>query len=182
MRTITILPALLAATALAACGDADPSGAPEAISDNLSVVLEDTDELSTVRNAMEATGLASLLHGPGTSYTIIAPSDAAFAEITGDEDLEPPVLAALLREHIVPGHLDREAIVSAIESNGGPVRVATVGQGTLEFSHNGDDLLATHSESGLSARMTGAGGQAENGTLLVVDAVLTAPPARDAAA
>ena len=181
--TATVLPLLLAAGALGACGNAGDSGSLDAseVSGSLTTVLGEADDVTQVRNAMASTGLDTMLDGPGTSYTIIAPSDAAFEAAAGEEPLPAPVLAALLREHIIPGHLDSAAIANAIEANGGPVKIATVGQGTLEFSRDGDTLVATHSESGLSARMTGENGQAENGTLLVADALLVTPPADDAA-
>ena len=179
----TLLPLLLAAGALGACGEVgDTAGADTSeVSGSLATVLGEADDITQVRDAMAATGLDTMLDGPGTSYTIIAPRDAAFEAVAGEEALPAPVLAALLREHIIPGHLDAAAIANAIEANGGPVKIATVGQGTLEFSRDGDTLVATHSDSGMSARVTGENGQAENGTLLVADALLVAPPSGDAA-
>jgi uncharacterized surface protein with fasciclin (FAS1) repeats len=180
MKLTFLAPLAMATGVLGACSD----GADDATNDEARVearitsVLANGDDLGILNKAFETTGLATLFDSPGASYTILAPQDAAFSAVKTDEDLPTPVLAAMLREHILPGHLDRASIVDAIEANGGPVTMNTVGTGMIEFSLDGETLTATHSNGGQPAKLSDSAGEAQNGVVLRVDSMLVTPPAQ----
>ena len=181
MKTSIIAPVLLATMTLAACS-AEPDATNEAgaeVQATLLEVLQQTDAASSVADAMGAAGLDSVLEEATGSYTILAPEDGVFEPLTEEGSTPTALLASILREHMLPGQLDIPAIKAAIESNGGPVSVATVGTGTLQFALDGDALTVTHSESGRSAKLSDEAGQAQNGALLLLDSVLVVPPTEE---
>lgn len=178
MKKTIIAPALLALVSLAACGS-DASGDANAATTELTLTeaMEQAPDVSGLLAAIRTAGLTDVFSAPG-GYTVIAPPNAAFAELTGEgEDaVPPPVLAAMLREQMLPGQLDLDSIRQAIADNGGKISVATMGTGMIEFAIEGEDVVATHSDSGLKAKLTGSSVQASNGALLLADSVLVAPP------
>ena len=183
MNKITILPVLLAIAPLSACGS-ESAPAADAQADPASISLADamakSPDVSGLFAAIKEAGLSDIFSAPG-GYTIIAPPNAAFADLTkdGDSPVPPAVLAGMLREHMLPGQLDIDAIRKAIADNGGKVSVRTMGSGMIAFSLEGDDVVATHSESGMKAKLSGSGIQANNGALLLADAALASPPAAE---
>lgn len=178
MNKAIIAPLLALTLALPACSSetTDIDGDTVEVQETVIAVLGDTDNVETLTGAIEATGLNTLFEAPGASYTILAPNDEAFAAL-GDAPPPPAILAAMLREHILPGHLDATTIADAVRANDGSITMATVGNGSVDFTLDGDALVAKHSDSGKTARLTGGQGVAENGAVLVVDTVLVAPPA-----
>jgi uncharacterized surface protein with fasciclin (FAS1) repeats len=174
--------ALAAAAGLTACSsEPETTAAAQGTSnDTLATVLAQTEGFGTASRALGETGLAPIFDGPGT-YTLLAPSDEAFAGL-GDaaeplmaED-QRAVLVALLRNHIVPGQIDVASVRSAIEAKDGPVRMRTLGGGTVSFSLDGENLIV--SGEGQQAGIDTAGEViASNGAMLPIDAVLVRPPA-----
>jgi len=173
--------ALIAASVAGCSGEPDASLPSEgASSETLATVLAETDGLGTASRALVDTGLAPVFDGPGT-YTLLAPGDEAFAALgpAGEglmgED-QRPVLVALLRNHIVPGQIDVDSVRSAIEAKQGPVRMRTLGGGTVSFTLDGENLVV--SGDGQRAAIDTAGQViASNGAVLPIDAVLVRPPA-----
>ena len=177
IRGTTLL--ALSAVTLAAC-----SAAPEentetqalvSAGDTLVAALTGNDDLSVLSEALEQAQLTDLFDGPG-SYTVIAPNDAAF-EALGDAgqalltEEQRPVLIGLLRDHILIGHVTPADISAAAEAGDGSVSMASVGQGEITFTVDGDTLVARNA-SGAEARIVGDAIEAENGAALIVDAVL----------
>ncbi|MHA6334396.1 fasciclin domain-containing protein [Qipengyuania sp. CAU 1752] len=181
MKLTIIAPLAMAAAGLGACSDGagDVTDDEARVEARVSSVLANGDDLGILNKAFETTGLATLFDSPGASYTILAPQDSAFSGVNTSEDLPTPVLAAMLREHILPGHLDRASIVDAIEANGGPVTMNTVGTGMIEFSLDGETLTATHSNGGPPAKLSDSDGEAQNGVVLTIDSLLVTPPVQD---
>ena len=181
MNKKLILPALLALIALAACDSEATSEANAAVTTDstLAEALEQSPDMSGLMAAIEEAGLTGIFSAPG-GYTLIAPPNAAFAELSGegDEAVPPAVVAAMLREHMLPGQFDLDAIRRAIADNGGKVSVATLGTGMIDFAMESDDVVATHSDGGKKVRLTGSSIQANNGALVLVEAALTQPPAQ----
>lgn len=174
------LPALALLLALPACGqDAstpDKSEAAKPQSKALSAAIADSADLKTLSGALASTGISAVFDGKA-SYTVLAPTDGAFAAL-GDKGKalsqpeEKPALAAVLRDHIVPGTLTREDIAKAIEASGGkPVKMRTVGEGTVSFAKSGDDITVTGAD-GSTAKIEGAAIAANNGVALPISAVL----------
>lgn len=76
---------------------------------SLNEALADNDELSTVAGIVETSGLGDLLQEQGDVYTILAPTDGAFAALMGSDNppdlTDPTLLTSLLQYHTikVPG-------------------------------------------------------------------------------
>ena len=177
--------AILIAAALpmiSACGDtsdtAEPavsSSQPATSAQTLATVLAGTDDLDTFSQAINRAELSGIFDGQG-SYTLLAPDDEAFAKL-GDKsaalmkDDQRAVLVALLRDHILPGHLTPDAIEKAIADNGGPVTISTLGEEQIKFAKEGDDLTATN-EAGVKAQFDDDAKTAANGVIIPIDTVL----------
>lgn len=171
---------------LAACSgqEGEAAGGDLATQENMArtvaTMMAGDDELSMTSEALSQTGLSTMLDGP-SSYTVIAPVDAAFENLEGSEALledgtQAPLLAAMLREHIIPGALTPETIRTAIEQKGGPVEMRTLGSGTLTFDEDGEQIVMT-SADGATAHLASAAMVASNGVLFPVDGVLAELPA-----
>ena len=154
------------------------AGQEEPVDRTLAVAIAQAEELSTVSSALSEAGLAGVFDGPG-SYTVLAPQDAAFAKLgegatalTADEN--QALLVAVLRDHILPGHVTPSSIREAIDQNGGRVSMRTLGEGNVEFSLDGEAITVTGDE-GTRARIAGEALAANNGVVIPVDSLLKAP-------
>ena len=175
----------LGAVTLAACSDSVGEAGTTSETDansTIADVLASSGDHSTLAAALSDSGLAKLFEGPG-SYTILAPVNAAFeAEGTGAAELleeeQRPILVAILRGHMIPGHLTAEAIAEAAELGGGPVEMRTLGGGIVTFT-NGEGGLVASGPDGTSVKVTGQAAAANNGVVIPVDGLLAAPPAEE---
>lgn len=170
---------------LAACSGQDSDSAntdlstQEDMARTVATMMAGDDGLSIASEAMSRTGLSTMLDGP-SSYTVFAPNNAAFEALDGadaliEDDTQAPLLAAMLREHIIPGALTPENIRAAIEAKGGAVEMRTLGSGTLTFDQLGDSVVMT-SANGRDARLATAAVIGSNGVLFPIDEVLTELP------
>lgn len=138
--------------------------------------LEGDPHLSTVTSALKSTGIAGVFDGKA-SYTLIAPTDEAFARLgdAGKQLAKPEqkaALAAILRDHIVPGYLTAQDISKAIAAAGGrPVRMRTMGTGRLSFTRSGSDIVVT-ARDGSTGKLVGEAIAGKTGIALPVDTVL----------
>jgi uncharacterized surface protein with fasciclin (FAS1) repeats len=154
-------------------GETAASSAPSG--ETLAQALNDAGDLSTLSEALRDTGLNQVFDNAG-SYTIFAPTDAAFdklgdAESTLMQQDRRAVLTAVLRDHIVPGYLTPNDIGTAIDSEGGRVKVQTMGDHKLTFTRDGDSYRVTN-EDGSTATIAGAPLTASNGVAIPLDGVL----------
>ena len=168
--------------ALAACSNkADTTGkqasstSSQSSGKTLAQAIASTDDLSTVSGALRDTGLAEVFD-KGGSYTMLAPDDAAFAKLgEAGKSLSQPdnraEMAAVLRDHIVPGYLTPDDIKSAIDAQHGSAKVTTMGDHELTFTRAGDDLQVT-SDDGSRARIASDAVEAGNGVAIPIDGVL----------
>lgn len=161
------------ALALAACGS-------DLSESELTEVVADDQDLSRFTQGLEATGLDGVLDGAdgkGGSYTLLAPTNAAFAALGSDGEalFDDPergaILAAILRDHMVPGALDPQAIRDTIEERGGSVYMVNFGNGELSVEAEGEDLVV-RTTSGQSARVAGEAVVSKNGVIIPIDTVL----------
>lgn len=170
---------------LAACsgqgddGDATSLATEEHMARTVATMMAGNDALSIASEALSQTGLSTMLDGP-SSYTVIAPVNAAFETVDGadallDDETQAPLIAGMLREHIIPGALTPETIRTAIEQKGGPVEMRTLGNGRLTFEEDGENIVMT-SANGATARLASAAMVASNGVLFPVDSILTELP------
>ena len=177
------LAALIAGSALAlgACSqsaadaDTDTAGV-ETSSRTLAALIADTGDYSTVAGAMKTSGLSDVFDG-SAPYTVLVPTDEAFAALGADAELlageeQRAAMVAVLRDHIVPGSLTPQDISDAIDAAPeGSVTMTSMGDHDITFARSGDSITATSSD-GSSARFAGDAMQAANGVAIPLDAVL----------
>lgn len=166
---------------LSGCGNDAAAPAPPTVSEDdvgdrtLATAIGDAPGLTTLSAALSDAGLAGVFDGPG-SYTVLAPDDDAFARGgNGSPALTDPSrraeLVAVLRGHILPGHLTPEAIRKAIAAKKGPVAMTTLADGTVTFAAEGDKLTVTGPD-GSKATIDGAALIASNGVALPLDGLV----------
>ena len=179
---------VLSLALLSGCQDAPEAQPDRAATDTnqtLAAAMSEAPGLSVTTGILRDAGLIEMFDGMG-SYTILAPEDDAFGRL--DEatrqtlsDPESRALAtAVLRNHIVPGYLSPEDIANAIRSgNGESVEMATVGDSTITFTLDGEEVTATLPD-GESAVLSAVPTLATNGVVVPVDHVMGAMPATGA--
>ncbi len=178
--TLAISVAASLALALGACSkESDtPAGtaAGETSGASLAGALNQAGGMATIGTALTATGLATIFDGKG-SYTVIAPNDAAFAKL-GEagkglmEAEQRSALAAVLRDHIVPGQLTAADIGKAIDAaDDKTVKMRTMGAGDLTFRKSGTGIQVTASD-GATAMLAGAEVKAKGSVAIPTDGVL----------
>lgn len=176
------------ALGLAACSGTDTANddgdltTQEDTARTLATLMAGNGDLSSVSQAMRDTGLSTMLDGP-SSYTLIAPTNDALSAVEGldeviDDQKNAPVVAAILREHIIPGALTPETIGEAIDDKGGAVTMRTLGEGTITFDKDGaDGAIVMKTSDGVEARVASAPMVGSNGVLIPVDHLLASLPA-----
>lgn len=174
---------------LSACGSGSEEGsaapAATAADGTLAGALSGASGLTVVATALKSTGLANVFDG-AAPYTILAPDDDAFGALgTAGTDLRQPensaAMAAILRDHILPGYLTVADIDAALKASGGkPVTMKTMGDTEVSFSRE-DDAMIVSTPDGARAKIDGAGLSASNGVVIPLDAVLHKLPAGDGA-
>jgi uncharacterized surface protein with fasciclin (FAS1) repeats len=179
LRTLTALAA--ATLTLGACaeeaeqGQTEQETGAEAGNETLAQAISDADDLSMAAKALGDVGLTPVFDGAG-SYTILVPNNDAFAALGDIHETSAgaehrAALAAILRDHIVPGYLTPADIGAAIDAQGGTVRAETMGEQTLRFTRDGEAIRVT-SEDGSSALIAGDALRASNGVAIPLDGVL----------
>lgn len=164
---------------LAGCGEQGEGETPVAaerdgVSGTVAAAVAESDEHRKLAAALADTQLAPVLDGTG-DYTLLAPSDAAF-DALGDKAAalasaeQRPLMIAVLRGHILPGHVTTEAIEAAIARKRGPVEMRTMAGTTVTFAEAGEGL--TVSNGGDAATLAGETAAASNGSVLPIDKVL----------
>ena len=185
LRRVLTVTAAAALLPLAACSDnsdqadSDKSATSAPSGNTLAEALSKQDSLSTLSGALRDTGLSQVFDSAG-SYTVFAPTNDAFARLgdAGDALQQPDqraVLAAVLRDHIVPGYLTPDDIGTAIDTQGGRVKVQTMGDHKLTFTRDGDSYRVA-AEDGSSATIAGDATTASNGVAIPLDGVLKKLP------
>lgn len=183
--TMTKLPVLAtlaaAALTLGACaeeaeqGQTEQASETESASETLAQAISGADNLSMAAKTLGDVGLAPVFDGAG-SYTILVPNNEAFAALGEVHDASAgadhrAAMAAILRDHIVPGYLTPADIGAAIDAQGGTVRAETMGEQTLRFTRDGEGIRVT-SEDGSTALISGDALRASNGVAIPLDGVL----------
>ena len=130
----------------------------------------------TLVAALKQADLVATLSGAGP-FTVFAPTDEAFAQIPAVQRdgwmraAQKPVLAGILKYHVVPGKLTAADLDAKIaEGKGQAVLATTDGQDLIATKSDGAILLT--SASGNKALATQADVLQSNGVIHVVDAVL----------
>lgn len=164
---------LLALLNLTACGSPDASAPPPQVdstdtrTQELMDLVEETDSLSALENALKETDLAKMLRDVGP-YTLLAPTNKAFRTIPTFDTLlvrDPEdSLRTLLSYHVIRGRIRATDIKDSL-------RVSTLHMEPLTFQFpsttqqlfvNDLPVLESH--------------EAQNGTLYVISSVLHPSP------
>jgi len=129
-------------------------------------IAQSNEDFSTLVAAVKAAGLDGALAHPGDTYTVFAPTNAAFAALGQDTIdallADPEALRNVLLLHVIPGTVVDAA--TALSLVGFDIQA---GNGeTLSLTLEGDSLLIN------GAKIVATDIQAVNGVIHVIDAVL----------
>jgi uncharacterized surface protein with fasciclin (FAS1) repeats len=131
---------------------------------NIVTVATETANLKTLVDALKAAALVDTLQAEG-SFTLFAPSDAAFAKLpSGTLDLllaDTEKLAGVLSYHIVPGRLDAADMIKA----SGSIPATACGL-SLKIQTRNNNISVNR------AKIVQADLRASNGVIHVIDTVL----------
>ncbi|MAN51933.1 putative surface protein with fasciclin (FAS1) repeats [Marinimicrobium koreense] len=149
-------------------GDVELPAPPMSIVD----VASDAGNFETLIAALEATGLDTTLADLDSSFTVFAPTDAAFAEL-GDDTInallaDTDTLSDILLYHVIAGDpILADAAISVAQSNDSVVEMANGDGAGLSLS--GESLLIN------TSTVSTANVLADNGVIHVIDKVMMPP-------
>lgn len=152
--------------------DIDP---PEEVAPVTIVDLAVSDgNFTTLVAALQATGLDDTLADTSTSFTVFAPTDAAFALLGQDaiDDLllDTDLLTSILTYHVLAGQVDADGAVAAAGTT-----VETVNGASIGISLSGGEVVASANLKVNAVSVTATNIFADNGVIHVIDAVLMPP-------
>ncbi|MBZ6381584.1 fasciclin domain-containing protein [Sphingomonas sanguinis] len=127
---------------------AAPATATPAATGNVVQVLAATPDRSTLAKLVTTAGLDTDLAGPGP-FTVFAPSNEAFSRMPAgaldnlSKPANKPVLATILKYHVVSGKLTAEQLKAQIAAGNGTATLTTLaGQPlTAQLGPNGNIML-----------------------------------------
>ena len=170
-RAARVALAAVAAAGLSACGGDDDDDDIVFPSDNTIADIVIADErFTTLETALSTAGLVDALEAPADTFTVFAPTDAAFALIP-EADLnallaDNDALTATLLYHVVQGkELDAGEIVA-----GGDARLETMSGKYIDVDVEGEAGAETVMVENATVTITDI--EADNGIIHVIDAVL----------
>jgi transforming growth factor-beta-induced protein len=158
---------------ISACSDSDdhevvmPEPPPPEATTIVDVAVADGN-FTTLVAALQATGLDETLDDETATFTVFAPTDAAFALLGQDtidgllEDTD--TLTSILTYHVLASEVDSAAATAAVGTT-----VETVNGASVGVSADGDALLINTATVTMNDIMT------DNGVIHVIDAVLMPP-------
>ena len=175
MRNWSPLLALVVAGSTVACEGEDGRPVYPSYSDTILQLAEKEADLSTWVDLVKAAGLDAALGGTQASFTVFAPSNAAFAAVPAatlnELKADPEALSAVLRFHMLPGFLSASALGVGGEFTTITSTIVRVG-GTATSLTVADYL-------GVSASVSKGDLSGKNGVLHIIDKVLTPPPGEE---
>lgn len=154
------------------CDDDDNVNPPATIFGDLADLIEDDDRFTTLRGALDQTGLLTVLGDVSNPRTVFAPTDAAFTAAGVDlGSLSNEQLTDILLYHVVAGR------VPAATLDAGQSQVPSLSTGgvddralTLAVNRNGTNVTING-----NANVIDADNEAVNGIVHVIDQVLLPP-------
>lgn len=178
-RATLIVFSAIVGLALSGCSEEptkDENGVVAPAQTSVAAALDNADGMQTVAEALKETGIDQVFESPG-SYTLLAPDDDAFAqlgdarkELMSGEDVA--ALAALLKQHILPGYITPEDMGSAIDASATKsVTFRNLAGNDLTFT-KADGVIVVSSSDGLSARIDGDAIAGGSSVAIPLDTVL----------
>ncbi len=166
------LAAVSAVAFVAACGGNDDDvAAPPAPLKNIVETAQANPDLSILVEAVVAADLAGTLSAPGGTFTVFAPTNAAFAALLTELGVtkaqllaDKPLLTAVLTYHVLPSRVFKAGVPL-----GAPI--TTVEGGYFKIDEVGSDLVITDGRNRTST-ITATDIKANNGIIHLVDKVL----------
>ena len=166
MLSVTIISMVF----LQACNDDDDNSKIEILEPKITIVdvAVSNGNFTTLVAALQATGLDATLSDSTASYTVFAPTDAAFA-LLGDDVInallaDTDTLSDILTYHVITGEVDAATAISLVGTT-----VPMVNGDSVGLSLSGESLLVN------TATVITADIQTDNGIIHVIDAVLLPP-------
>lgn len=158
IQKLTTLFLLATVIGFTACDDDDSTGPNNDL--NALETIESESELSTLYDTLSEEEWADTLSGD-EPVTVFAPTDDALEEAEVDT-LSEEDLTDLLQYHVVEENLTHEDLQDAESAT-------AFNDGTLSFSAEEDEITVNEDQ----ATITSSGIEATNGTVYIIDAVLT---------
>ena len=187
-KTLKFLPLIVMVFALQACSNDDDNSStpPTQTEPNIVELAQATPALATLVDAVLAANgdLATVLSGTGP-FTVLAPTNEAFDAFLGGtpvDQVDPDVLQQLLLNHVISADVSAADLVSLSGSDGrGYTRTNAAGFGgenvSILFDTNGALPRFNNMANVASADLADI--SASNGTVHVIDAVITIPTVVD---
>ncbi len=177
-KTLTLLSIFVLVLGLNSCSNDDDGGETPADPQNIVEIALDDPQLTSLVQALQITGLTSVLEGPGP-FTVLAPTNAAFAGFLGGtpiEDVDPDDLAAILLNHVISGNFRASDLVGLGE--GYVPGSSPNAQGLFVSIYFNTSSGVRFNDAG-NVTSDGADITASNGTIHKIDAVLDLPDIAD---
>lgn len=174
MRYFKVLSVItLSMVFLQGCNDDDDKTTPieEPAAPTVTTIVDaavSNGSFTTLVAALQATGLDSTLADTSQSYTVFAPTDAAFA-LLGQDTIDAlladtDTLSDILTYHVISGEVNAATAIGLAGT-----KAAMVNGDEIALSLDGDSLLVN------TATVTATDIQTDNGIIHVIDAVLLPP-------
>lgn len=167
LKIFTLMLSMVAIVALNGCGDDDDGGMPAGPDMTIADIAAGNSDLSLLVDALETNpDLLALLDGSGT-FTVFAPTNAAFADllgVVGQPDLESipeDVVRRVLLYHVING-----AALESGDLNDGDMAATELNDEEVTVSKSGTSVMINN------ANVTTADVEATNGVVHIIDAVL----------
>ena len=141
-----------------------------------SKLISDPENMAFIRNLVTS-GTAEILINQNGPFTVMAPSNAAFSKLTGDQveyfsnprNMEE--LIALMKRHILVGAFDSVNLHENVDKGKGVFEVMTLAGDKLKISKKGKGLVVS-SEKGSKGAIVKSDITASNGVIHVLDALI----------
>lgn len=152
---------LLSVIGFTACNDDDSTGPNNDL--NVLETIETESDLSMLNDFLSEESWSDTLSQDDHPVTVFAPTDDALEDAEADT-LSNEALTDLLQYHVVEENLTHEDLKNTDSAT-------ALNEGTLTFSTDGDTVTVNEDQ----VMITDDGIEATNGTVFVIDTVLTQP-------